>query len=40
MAALHNLALGLFRLNDIHNIKAATERINRDRNRALPLMAI
>jgi predicted transposase YbfD/YdcC len=39
MAALRNLVLGLFRLNGIHKIKAATERIRRDRTRALPLLA-
>lgn len=39
MAALRNLALGLFRLNDIHKIKETTEEICRDRNRALPLLA-
>lgn len=39
MAALRNLALGLFRLNGINNIKEATEAICRDRNRALPLLA-
>src|SRR5262249_22303700 len=39
MAALRNLALGLFRLNGIHKIKAGTERICRDRYRALPLLA-
>jgi predicted transposase YbfD/YdcC len=39
MAILRNLALGLFRLNGIHKIKEATERICWDRNRALPLLA-
>jgi hypothetical protein len=39
MAALKNLAMGLFRLNGKHAIKAATEEVCRDRNRALPLMA-
>lgn len=39
MAALRNLALGLFRLNGINNIKEATEAICRDRNRALALLA-
>jgi hypothetical protein len=39
MAALRNLALGLFRLNGLHKIKEATETIHRDRNRALPLLA-
>jgi predicted transposase YbfD/YdcC len=38
MAALRNLAIGLFRLNGIHNIKEATEAICRDRTRALPLL--
>ncbi len=39
MAALRNLALGLFRLNGLHKIKEATEAICRDRDRALPLLA-
>jgi predicted transposase YbfD/YdcC len=39
MAALRNLAMGLFRLNGIYKIKEATECISRDRNRALPLLA-
>lgn len=39
MAALRNLAVGLFRLNGIHKIKEATEWICGDRNRALPLLA-
>lgn len=39
MAALRNLALGLFRLNHIHKIKETTEAIRRDRTRALPLLA-
>jgi predicted transposase YbfD/YdcC len=39
LATLRNLALGLFRLNGITKIKEATERIARDRNRALPLLA-
>lgn len=39
MAALRNLALGVFRLNNIHNIKEATEAICRDRIRALALLA-
>ena len=39
MAILRNLALGLFRLNGIHKIKEATERISWNRNRALPLLA-
>ena len=39
MAALRNLVLGLFRLNDIHKIKEAAEAICRDRLRALPLLA-
>jgi predicted transposase YbfD/YdcC len=39
MAALRNLAAGLFRLNGLHKIKEATETICRDRNRALPLLA-
>jgi predicted transposase YbfD/YdcC len=39
MAALRNLALGLFRLNGLHKIKETTEAICRDRNRALPLLA-
>lgn len=39
MAALRNLAAGLFRLNGLHKIKEATEAICRDRNRALPLLA-
>jgi predicted transposase YbfD/YdcC len=39
MAALRNLALGLFRLNGIHKIKEATEKVCRDRSRALPLLA-
>lgn len=39
LATLRNLALGLFRLNGINKIKEATERIARDRNRALPLLA-
>ncbi len=39
MAALRNLAMGLFRLNGVHDIKAATERVSRDRSRALRLMA-
>lgn len=39
MASLRNLSLGLFRLNGINKIKEATERIARDRNRALPLLA-
>jgi predicted transposase YbfD/YdcC len=39
MAALRNLASGLFRLNGLHKIKEATEAICRDRNRALPLLA-
>ena len=38
LATLRNLALGLFRLNGINKIKEATERITRDRNRALPLL--
>ena len=39
MAALRNLALGLFRLNGKNKIKEATEAIRRDRTRALPLLA-
>jgi predicted transposase YbfD/YdcC len=39
MAAIKNIAMGLFRLNGIQGIKAATEAVCRDRNRALPLMA-
>lgn len=39
MAALRNLAAGLFHLNGLHKIKEATEAICRDRNRALPLLA-
>jgi hypothetical protein len=39
MAALRNLAMGLFRLNGIYKIKEATECISRDRNSALPLLA-
>jgi hypothetical protein len=39
MAALRNLAAGLFRLNGLHKIKEATEMVCRDRNRALPLLA-
>jgi hypothetical protein len=39
MAALRNLAQGLFRLHGIHKIKETTEEICRDRLRALPLLA-
>jgi predicted transposase YbfD/YdcC len=39
MATLRNLALGLFRINNIHKIKETTEHICRDRSRALPLLA-
>jgi predicted transposase YbfD/YdcC len=39
MATLRNLALGLFRLNGMDEIKRTTERICRDRSRALPLLA-
>lgn len=39
LAALRNLALGLFRTNGISKIKETTEWIARDRNRALPLFA-
>lgn len=39
LATLRNLALGLFRLNGINNIKETTEWIARDRNRVLPLLA-
>lgn len=39
MATLRNLALGLLRLNGINTIKETTERIARDRTRALPLLA-
>lgn len=39
MAALRNLALGLFRLNDIHKIKETTEAIRRDRTRTFLLLA-
>lgn len=36
LAILRNLAIGLFRLNNLHKIKEATEFICRDRTRALP----
>lgn len=39
MAILRNLALGLFRLNNINKVKEMTEAIRRDRARALPLLA-
>jgi predicted transposase YbfD/YdcC len=39
IAAIRNLALGLFRLNGMQEIKESTRRICRDRNRALPLLA-
>jgi predicted transposase YbfD/YdcC len=39
LAILRNLAIGLFRLNNLHKIKEATESICRDRTRALPLLA-
>jgi predicted transposase YbfD/YdcC len=39
MATLRNLALGLLRLNGVERIKEATERICRDRNRAIPFLA-
>jgi predicted transposase YbfD/YdcC len=38
LATLRNLALGLFRLKGITKVKETTERIARDRNRALPLL--
>lgn len=31
--------MGLFRLNGMNDIKAATEKVCRDRNRALTLLA-
>jgi predicted transposase YbfD/YdcC len=39
LATLRNLALGILRLNGINKIKETTERIARDRTRALPLLA-
>ena len=39
MATIRNLAVGLFRLNGMNDIKAATEKVWRDRNRALTLLA-
>jgi len=39
LAAIRNLAQGIFRLNGIHTIKEATEAICRDRHRVLLLLA-
>ncbi|MGH3937391.1 MAG: transposase, partial [Pseudonocardiaceae bacterium] len=39
IATLRNLALGLLRLNGVECIKETTERIYRDRNRALLFLA-
>ncbi|MCA1677219.1 MAG: ISAs1 family transposase, partial [Actinobacteria bacterium] len=39
VATLRNLAVGLLRLNGVDCIKETTERICRDRNRALPFLA-
>jgi predicted transposase YbfD/YdcC len=39
MAAIRNLAMGLFRIKGVNKIKEATERVAGDRVRALPFLA-
>jgi predicted transposase YbfD/YdcC len=40
MSTLRNLAAGILRLNGVGDIKRTTERIARDRHRALPLLSL